>query len=175
VRAATPKVIRWRGQHASRQGAVTALERSGDTSAVVRGDEARQVLIQCPCGCGLIITANLDERVGPAWRWYRNVAGNTLYPSVWLETGCKSHFVIWADRIWLWEDGTDAFGESSEDGVESQILASLPSETWVAVLELAERVRTTPWDALSACRRLKHSGEVEERSRSGDAAFRRLR
>jgi hypothetical protein len=63
-------------------------------------------VLSCPCGCGDEISVNLDPRTGPAWRTYQTARGFTLFPSIWRESGCKSHFIIWEDRI-LWLDATD--------------------------------------------------------------------
>jgi hypothetical protein len=49
----------------------------------------------CPCGCGEIITVNLMARVGKAWRLtFIPKRGVSLWPSVWLDVGCQSHFIL---------------------------------------------------------------------------------
>lgn len=49
----------------------------------------------CPCGCGETITVNLMERVGKAWDMsFTPRRGLSLWPSVSLDMGCQSHFII---------------------------------------------------------------------------------
>lgn len=49
----------------------------------------------CPCGCGAIIELLVLPEAKP--RWNVEVDGNnhpTLNPSVWRQTGCRSHFWV---------------------------------------------------------------------------------
>jgi hypothetical protein len=60
--------------------------------------------LRCPCGCGQRLEMMLLKGVKPRWDItidkHRRV---TLHPSVWLRTGCRSHFwlrngkVIWCE------------------------------------------------------------------------------
>lgn len=63
---------------------------------VVRpASKAKSIKLFCPCGCGEVLTINLLRASGKAWslttlREYRL----SLFPSVWLDHGCKSHFIL---------------------------------------------------------------------------------
>src|SRR5437867_10955077 len=89
---------RWRGSVVSRDDARPFLVASGDIVLVQRG-RPRSVIMKCPCGCREELVINLDDRVGPAWRLYRDKRGLTLFPSVWRDSGCRSHFIVWHDTI----------------------------------------------------------------------------
>ncbi|MDH0961155.1 DUF6527 family protein [Pseudomonas chengduensis] len=57
------------------------------------GSEDWCVGFKCPCGCGRTIELSLPEDVTPRWTCCIDSLGRpTLYPSVWLKNGCKSHF-----------------------------------------------------------------------------------
>lgn len=54
----------------------------------------------CPCGCGDTIELNLLKQVRPAWRVDLHRGGYvSIYPSVWRQKGCRSHFVMRKGRI----------------------------------------------------------------------------
>lgn len=56
---------------------------------------------KCPCGCGSVVELLLFEEAKPHWRCSfddNNIP--TIYPSVWLDTGCKAHFWIKSGRIY---------------------------------------------------------------------------
>jgi hypothetical protein len=42
---------------------------------------------------------NLDPRAGPAWKLYDREDSLTLFPSVWRESGCEAHFILWRNRL----------------------------------------------------------------------------
>jgi Family of unknown function (DUF6527) len=91
--------IRFRGTVASRREASVRLKVPGDAVLVVRG-RPRLLIISCPCGCGEQFPINLDSRAGPAWRLYGDRRrGLSVYPSVWRESGCESHYVIWKNDV----------------------------------------------------------------------------
>jgi Family of unknown function (DUF6527) len=49
----------------------------------------------CPCGCGEPISVNLMPGNEKAWRIdYEPKRGISLWPSVWLTSGCGSHFIL---------------------------------------------------------------------------------
>ena len=78
-------------------------EAVGDIAArivIIKRGRPRTVLFRCPCGCGEIVVINVDPRTGKAWRLRRSMDGVTLLPSVWRTTGCRSHFVLWENRVW---------------------------------------------------------------------------
>ena len=61
----------------------------------------RWLTLSCPCDCHEIIRINLDPRAGPAWSLYQSKEHITMYPSIWRDTGCGSHFIIWRNKILL--------------------------------------------------------------------------
>jgi hypothetical protein len=83
---------------ASSVEAPPALVRRDDFVIVERGIP-RLALFHCPCGCGDVVTLNLDSRAGKSWRLLRRDRTVTLRPSIWRDTGCQSHFAVWGSRI----------------------------------------------------------------------------
>tara|TARA_Y100001938_G_scaffold149719_1_gene237605 strand:+ start:870 stop:1205 length:336 start_codon:yes stop_codon:yes gene_type:complete len=64
------------------------------------GGEDWSVGFRCPCGCGRTIELLLIEEARPRWNYTVESGGlPTLHPSVWLKTGCKSHFWLRRGRI----------------------------------------------------------------------------
>jgi len=160
------KKLKLQGEVSSRTDAANRLKFAGDAVLVTRG-VPRLLLLMCPCGCGEQLPINLDQRAGPAWRIYKARNGAvTLYPSVWRESGCESHFVIWRDRILL-------FGSSDEDFDDSQladenlptpeaVLQHLPTAELISFFDVAESLDAIPWDVLRICRRLVRAGTAWE-------------
>jgi hypothetical protein len=75
----------------------TAAERlaPGVIVIITAGPTAKMLRLLCPCGCGEIITVNLRAEVGKAWDiTFTEKHGLSLWPSVWLDTGCHSHFIL---------------------------------------------------------------------------------
>ncbi|WP_414916408.1 DUF6527 family protein [Pseudomonas sp. IT-P395] len=59
------------------------------------GQEDWCVGFKCPCGCGHTIELLLIEEARPRWDCELDKHGHpSLHPSVWLKSGCKSHFWI---------------------------------------------------------------------------------
>ena len=57
-------------------------------------------IFKCPCGCGNVISLPLKETHDPHWKLKRSVNGRpTLYPSVWQNKGCCSHFWVIDGKI----------------------------------------------------------------------------
>nr|WP_315416532.1 DUF6527 family protein [uncultured Pseudomonas sp.] len=57
---------------------------------------------KCPCGCDRTIELLLPVDVTPRWDCTIDaLARPTLHPSVWLHTGCRSHFWLREGRV-LW-------------------------------------------------------------------------
>jgi hypothetical protein len=86
-----------------------------------------------------------------------------LYPSVWRDSGCESHFIIWRDEISLfgryaWEE---AELRESEEPLREAILAGL-SDQLVPFGALADALDAVPWDVLTICRRLVRDGLARE-------------
>jgi Family of unknown function (DUF6527) len=60
--------------------------------------------LRCPCGCGKQLEMMLLREVNPRWDLTVDERRRpTLYPSVWLRDGCRSHFwvrqgkVVWCE------------------------------------------------------------------------------
>lgn len=54
----------------------------------------------CPCGCGTRLEMMVLKGVRPRWDVTIDRQGRpTLHPSVWLRTGCRSHFWIRQGKI----------------------------------------------------------------------------
>lgn len=83
-------------QSAARTGALES-----ETIAIVERGVPRWAVFRCPCGCGELLTINLDRRVGPHWRLIRRKSGVSLSPSVWRTSGCHSHFILWKNQVWM--------------------------------------------------------------------------
>ena len=70
-------------------------------------------LFQCPCGCEKVISLSLQRVHRPHWRVSKNKLGRpTLFPSVWQNKGCCSHFWIKDGKVyWCQNTGTDPVGK----------------------------------------------------------------
>jgi hypothetical protein len=52
-------------------------------------------IVKCPRGCGKVLEMNLLPDAKPVWRVTKHGDGLvSLYPSVWLRTGCRCHFTL---------------------------------------------------------------------------------
>ncbi len=152
--------VRWRSSVASRDDARPFLVTPGDIVLVQRG-RPRSVIMKCPCGCGEELVINLDDRIGPAWRLYRDKRGLTLFPSVWRESGCRSHFIVWHDTILMCSGDWTAEGPSDRKG-EERVLSEVPTDRYRSFDEIAYAIDEIPWSALSICRALARRGLVRE-------------
>lgn len=68
------------------------------------GNDSWAAVLVCPCGCQKEIWLNLLEHADgrPTWRVEeREGAKAHIYPSIWRQTGCHSHFSIRDGRI-IW-------------------------------------------------------------------------
>jgi hypothetical protein len=85
--------------------------------AIVDRHGPRSLVFSCPCGCGDIISINVDPGAGKAWRLVNGFPGVSLMPSVWRTTGCHSHFILWRSRIWwcTYDDEDDWPSEMGEE------------------------------------------------------------
>ena len=150
----------------SRVGASDLLKAPGDAVLVTRG-KPRWLLLRCPCGCGEEIPVNLDARAGKAWRLYQGAtSGLSLFPSVWRDTGCESHFVIWRDRILMFglERTTNASPRDNFDLVRlsKRVLEAWPDGGMISYVDVADLLQEIPWDVLEACRDLVRADELVE-------------
>ena len=160
------------GQAENHGDAITRVTKPGDAFIVFRG-LPRSLILMCPCGCGDVLTLNLDRRSDKAWLLYRRKAGITLYPSVWRDSGCESHFVVWRNQI-TWIDDREIFEDNEEvtrllDGV----LACVPTDRFVEPEWIAEKLGADPWDVVHSCRRLVWMDKLEEGERTQKDTFRK--
>jgi hypothetical protein len=139
----------------SHHEAMALVSAPGDV-AIVQRTTLRSVVMRCPDGCGEVITINLDPRTDKAWRLYKSKRGLTLFPSVWRDTGCQSHFVLWNDVIsWV-----DAYEEADEQDIEEtrqlgeRVWALLKPNAFTDFVQIADSLGEIPWAVLEACRRL---------------------
>lgn len=86
-----------------------------------------------------------------------------MFPSVWRDSGCGSHYVIWDDRILLFS-GSWAPNEDDVDREVDQRVLDVVRKVGGAVefREIARTLAEVPWTVLEACRRLSSSGGLME-------------
>ncbi|WP_342636246.1 DUF6527 family protein [Pseudomonas sp. OTU750018] len=67
------------------------------------GTEDWCVGLRCPCGCGRTIELLVIKEAKPRWDYSIDKDGlPSLMPSIWLKSGCKSHFWLKKGRIhWM--------------------------------------------------------------------------
>lgn len=103
--------------------------------------------------------------------------GISLYPSVWRESGCESHYVIWRDKIFLFGRYEEDFDNTSPDGttlLTEAVRKRLPIAGLVPFSEVAEYLDEVPWDVLMVCRHLVRSGFAHEGIGKQRGSFGRL-
>lgn len=55
---------------------------------------------KCPCGCGKRLELLLIEEAKPNWKLTIDSSNRpTLHPSVWLKSGCHSHFWLKKGKV----------------------------------------------------------------------------
>lgn len=150
---------------AHRADAQDHLKAPGD-AVIIQRDAPRWMLLVCPCGCGDVIPINLDARAGKAWRFYRSSdAKVSVYPSVWRDTGCESHFILWRGSISLFDSRYDDDLRSPFPGF-AQLVETVrrvwPDRAMAHYLDVADALREIPWDVLDACRELEKQGVLVE-------------
>lgn len=144
--------------------------RSPGEAVVVRRGVDRSLTMLCPDGCGEVLTINLDRRTGPAWRLYvEGQAVVSLFPSVWRNTGCCSHFIVWRSRIYWCDWGEEL--QSVDEEFELRVLACL-GITLQPYSQIAAALDVVPWAVLSACRQLHRQGLVIEGAGDQQSWFR---
>ena len=148
----------FRGAVEHRHEADERLRAPGEAVVVRRGVD-RSLTMLCPDGCGETLTINLDRRTGPAWRLYTDGQGVSLFPSVWRNTGCCSHFIVWRSHIYWcdWGEELQSMDEEFEARVLSKLTAALQPYS-----QIAQALDVVPWAVLSACQRLQRRGLVRE-------------
>lgn len=148
--------IHFKGTTEKIAGAMAQLHTPGDCSLVIRG-VPRTLVMMCPDGCGETIAVNLDRRIGKAWRKYEQNKRLTIYPSVWRDTGCRAHFIVWNDQI-LWCDVDDAVHIDLDERFVETIFNNLSNSNFVHFETIAESLQAIPWDVLWACNDLVRRG-----------------
>jgi hypothetical protein len=161
-----------RGEFGRRHEVDAVLEKAGDAAVVVRGRD-RSIVLACPDGCGDLLTVNLDPQAGPAWRIYRRDRGLSVFPSVWRESDCRSHFIIWQSNI-LWCDLHEAGNRApaKHEGLGDAVSNVLDFE-FRSPVEIAEVLGEVPWDVARACRELADAGKAEEGKGNSRGCYRR--
>ena len=152
--------ISFKGIKNTHGDALECLKNPGDLAIVERG-RPRALVFRCPCGCGDVVTINLDKRAGKAWNLYRRRNSVTLYPSVWRDSGCESHFVLWSDRV-LWVDDDWLFEDEDIKKLAGDILPLFPAREFLHFYDIAEKIDSIPWSVLRACRKLVSDGVLIE-------------
>jgi len=143
----------------TRDAARNAVTRPGDAAIIVRG-RARSIVMACPCGCGDHLTINLDPRSGPAWRLIQRRGKLTLYPSVWRESRCRSHFVVWQNEIYLF--GRNEFDHRRHPKLEECVYQQLADGRPRHFSDIADSLGELPWSVLVACENLVSEGKINE-------------
>lgn len=156
------RMLRLCGQAEYRDEAEPKLSQAGDAALVFRG-QARSLVIRCPDGCGQTLVVNLDNRAGKAWRLDMRGGSPTLYPSVWRDGGCGSHFIVWRGRI-LW---CDRYMEGNLEpdydvALEALVMKALRPDNFRYAEDIAWELDEIPWDVSRAARRLVVRGVAEE-------------
>lgn len=154
--------IRWRGVGEYRDQAEALLEMAGDVAGVVRG-RPRSLLIHCPDGCGETLVINLDARAGKAWRIDTRNDALSLYPSVWRDDGCKSHFILWRNHI-IWCGRYQDYNDEPplNPALLEAVHAELLADEYQDADSIAELLDEIWWDVSRALRLLVRKGQAEE-------------
>jgi hypothetical protein len=160
----------------TRGEASSCLTKAGDAILVERG-RPRWLIISCPCGCGDEVPLNLDQRVGPAWRIYVDgKRGVSLFPSVWRESGCQSHFVVWRDVIYLFGRYDREFDQQGDSvTLSTDSVRRLLRDKLTPYATIADKLDAVPWDVLTICRRLVRAGVAREGKGKQRDCFGRVR
>jgi hypothetical protein len=77
--------------------------------AVIHENTPYWAMFRCPCGCGTVISLSLQKIHKPSWTVEKSKYGRpSLYPSVWQNKGCCSHFWIKGGRVhWCGNSGIE--------------------------------------------------------------------
>jgi hypothetical protein len=152
--------------------AAAVVRRPGDVAIVERG-VPRLLVMKCPDGCGDILRVNLDPRAGKAWKIYRGEDGLSLYPSVWRDTGCRSHFVVWDDAIYWGDDWGVVRKGDSDRALITAVLDQLSSSQFKSAEEISEGIDLVPWMVVQIAEELTKNGDAEARGVGPGRRYRR--
>jgi len=155
--------VRFQGTTEHHHEALKRIQDAGDYVLVVRG-VPRSLVMSCPDGCGEIITLNLDDRGGRTWRLYKKKGRITIYPSVWRDSGCKSHFIVRNNQI-MWFGLFEDTNVTLDDVLVKSVKKALPALRYKSYESIAAKLGESPWDVLWACEKLVRKGEAIEGSR----------
>lgn len=155
------RTTRLLGTAVHRDEAQAFLRKPGDAALVERG-VLRSLVMLCPDGCGETLVVNLDPRTGKAWALDRR-GGTTLYPSVWRDGGCGSHFIVWRDAV-LWCDRFEGGNREPEYdvSVDGRVLDVLRHDRHIGAVTIASQLDLIVWDVSKALRRLSNLGQARE-------------
>lgn len=80
-----------------------------DFVEVIYRNQSYWAIFNCPCGCKNVISLPLQKNHNPHWRLEHSFEGKpTLYPSVWQNKGCMSHFWVVNGKIeWCGNTGVE--------------------------------------------------------------------
>ncbi len=156
---------RFRGDVTSRGEAGSRLERPGDLVVVQRA-RPRLLVVLCPDGCGAEVVVNVDPRAGSAWELYRSTRGVSVYPSIWREDGCRSHFVIWNGRVFLFQADEEWSPTADDTNVRDRVEAAL-SYRDQHYSDVAARIGEVPWAVLAECEALLRKGRARRGAKPG--------
>lgn len=167
------RIVRMVGDAEYRDQAEANLGQPGDASLILRG-RPRAIVMACPDGCGETLVVNLDGRAGKAWRFDMRRGGLTLFPSVWRDGGCGSHFIVWRGYI-LWCDRfeRDNLEPAYDAGIEELVLAAMDVEEPRSAVQLADTIDELVWDANRAANRLVRCGAARSWKIGGQWVFTR--
>jgi len=116
---------------ASGQGDARRLAREDASRiAVVDRGGPRSVVFQCPCGCAEVLVINVDPALKKWWELRRTERGLSLVPSVWRTTGCRSHFILWENRVWWCSLRDHEWDELPEDEAWPRELINALRRAW---------------------------------------------
>ena len=159
---ALPTKVAFKGEVSTR-GEATALLRAPGDVVVVRRGHLRLFVISCPDGCGAIVPINLEPALGDAWKLYVTKRGLSLYPSVWRDSGCGSHFIVWDSGLFLFNDGSSGYHSVQENReLAARILSFLNQSGATSFEVLADYLDEVPWAVLDAARILVIQGQLSE-------------
>jgi len=153
--------INYLGQHSSQGEAKGLISKPGDL-IVIKRNVFRSLILKCPCGCGDNLVINLDYRVDKAWRLYIRKKKITVFPSIWRDNSCESHFIIWNNNI-FWCDYHSLWDEDFDDkDLSRKIIKVLKDKNSYYYVDLAEKLNAIPWEVLDVCRKLVKKGILIE-------------
>jgi hypothetical protein len=144
------------GEAQHRDEAEARLKEPGDAMVVRRG-VLRSLVMRCPDGCGDTLAINLDPRMAKAWRFYERRGQPTLFPSVWRDSGCESHFIVWHGSI-LWCGAAGNIEPPYDTALEEYVLESLTYDEFQSAEDIASQIDEIPYDVARTGHRLVTRG-----------------